>query len=277
MKRYTNILVLTCLLLPACHHGTNKQQRATAHLNNAYHFAATGQFSKARTETDSIHILYPEQVSIRRQAKRLCDSIGYVEGQRTIAYTDSVLKVLLPEAEKLLKIFKYEKNTAYERNGKYVHRLLSTNSNTARCYLQCYVSDQRVTTVKSYYFGPTAIEQNAIELSANGMEIRCTGKNHTFESEGRHEIMTLDENESLQLLNFVSAHRQERIRVRLNGTRPYVYYLQDNEKAALEDTYRLSLLMQDIRKLEEQMQLAEQQINKWEEQNNQKHAVKHIK
>lgn len=264
MKRTFYLFCLAGTLLSACGNHPSHQELAQAYLDNAYKSASAGQFGNARAITDSIHALYPEQVSVRRLAKRLCDSIGYIEACRTAAYSDSMRQVLLPQADLLLKQFRYEKNDKYEQNGKYVHRLLSTGQNTSRCYLQCYVSDQRVTHIKSYYYGQNAIRQEAVELSANGMEIRCAGNNHSFESEGWHEIMTIGEEESLQLLNFVSAHRQERIRVRLSGKTPYVYYLQDNEKAALEDTYRLSLLMRDIRRIEENIQQAERQIGKWE-------------
>ncbi|MCM1034823.1 MAG: hypothetical protein NC038_04540 [Paludibacter sp.] len=264
MKIHVYLLFGATLLLQSCQIGKSNHEHAQEYLDSAYRFAAAGQFSHARTTTDSIHLLYPEQVDIRRQAKHLCDSIDYVEALRTHAYSDSVLQTVLPQADLLLKQFRYEKNDTYEQNGKYVHRLLTTKSNTARCFLQCYVSDQRTTIVKSYYKGDRPIHQSEIELSANETSIQCIGSNYQFESEGWHEIMSMNEEESLRILHFVAENRRERIRVKINGSSSYIYYLQDNEKAALEATYQLSLLMRDIRQLENNMQQANRQIMKWE-------------
>lgn len=257
-------LLLACsILFVGC--TENDTQRATSRLEKAQEYADSGQLNNARREIDSIHILYPKVVEVRRQAKHLSDSIAYVEAVRTYAYSDSVRNVLSGQADKLLKKFRYEKNSTYEDKGKYVHRLLQTSGyNTSRCYLQCYVGDDRTTTLKSYYYGTKAIRHEEITLSSEGENINDKGSNHTFENEGWHEILSFDEEASLRLLNFISTHKSNRIRVQLAGTSPYTYYLQDNEKTALDETYHLGLLMHDIKQIEDAMRTADRTIGKWE-------------
>ncbi len=266
MKYKSIILCLVLCAFAACNTKSDAEL-AMERVEQARTLVETNQLNQAKIALDSVHTLFPKEVAARRLAKSLNDSIVYIEAQRTLAYSDSMLSVLLPQVDPLLKKFRYEKNEQYEDDGKYVHYLLKTTSNTSRCYLQCYVSDQRKTTLKSYYFGATPLHQERITLTSNEMSIEQTGSQHAFEAEGWHEILTLDEEHALQLLNFISAHRQDRIKVTLGGKSNYIYYLQANEKEALEQTYLLGTLMRDIRRLEENINIANKQIARYNEKN----------
>ncbi len=266
--KYNRIVMLGLIIvgaLSAC--SKSDAELAQERVEEARTLVQNNQLNQAKILLDSVHTLYPKEVPSRRAAKHLNDSITYLEAQRTLAYSDSMLQTLLPQVDPLLKKFRYEKNDKYEDEGKYVHYLLKTTSNTSRCYLQCYVSDQRKTSLKSYYFGAKPIQQERITLTANEMSVDFSGTQHSFEAEGWYEILTLDEEHALQLLNFISAHKQDRIKVTLSGKSNYIYYLQANEKEALEQTYLLGTLMRDIRRLEENINIANKQIARYNEKN----------
>jgi hypothetical protein len=75
--------------------------------------------------------------------------------------------------------------------------------------------------------------------------------------------MTIEGEQALSLLNFISTHHSARIRVEGIGKKSYnnwVYYLNDNEKNALSDTYQLGWLMKDIKHIEQMQQTANKQI-----------------
>ncbi len=261
MKKYLLIL-LAAAVVTAC--GKSDAELAADRVATARQLILQNQLNQAKIELDSVHVLFPREVPARRIAAHLSDSITYIEAQRTLAYSDSLLNTLLPQVDPLLKNFRYEKNEQYEDNGKYVHRLLRTSSNAARCYLQCYVSDQRQTTLKSYYYGAKKIEHKSLTMEANGAQLTAQGSLHTFQTEGWHEILTLNEEDALQLLNFISANKADRIKVVLQGKSNYIYYLQKNEKDALEQTYLLGILMRDIRQLEQNISTASRQISRFE-------------
>lgn len=209
----------------------------------------------------------PKRNSTTPNSQRFGRQHPYLEAQANIAYTDSILPPLLQQADLLLKQFRYEKNEKYETYGRYVHHLLTTSSNTSRNFLQAYVQDNRTTIVKSYYYGFQSIQQEAITLSANGEEIHAQGSNHRFEANGWHEIMTMEDSRALEVLNFISAHTNDRVRVTGKGTKPtntWVYYLTDKEKQALSDTYQLGWLMKDIKRAEEIQNTAQKQIERFQ-------------
>ena len=258
-------LSLCALLLAAC--APSDTEQAQVLVQQAQTLVDNGQWRQARIVLDSVHATYPREVAQRRLAKALGDSITYLEAQSTLAYADSMLPPLLEQSDKLLKQFKYEKDAQYEDKGRYVHRLLHTSSNTARNFLQAYVRDDRQTIVKSYYYGSYQVNQQQVTLSAQGEELRFSGSNHAFEVEGWHEIMTLEDETALQLLNFISAHHSDRVRVHGVGLKPthtWVYYLNDKEKEALSATYQLGFLMKDILRLEQMANTARNQIAHYE-------------
>lgn len=258
---YLYLLLLICI---ACQ--PSDEQRAQELVNQAQTLVNEGLWRQARIVIDSLHVTYPMEVDQRRAAKAISDSITYLEAQATLAYVDTLLPPLLEQADKVLKRFKYEKNEKYEDHGKYVHRLLSTNTNTSRNFIQAYVLDNRQTVVKSYYYGTKQMNQASITLSANDESNIYHGSNHHFQDGAHYEIMTLDEDRSLALLNFISAHNDTRIRVEGKGdtpTRNWVYYLNDKEKEALSDTYQLGWLMKDIKRLEQMQHTAKAQIDRF--------------
>lgn len=263
-KQHLFICALCAMLFTACQ--PSEEQRAATLVNDAKQLVDGGQWRQARIVLDSLHLTYPKQVAQRRLAKALEDSITYLEAQRTLAYVDTLLPPLLAQADQLIKRFKYEKNEKYEDHGKYVHRLLSTGSNTSRNFIQAYVLDSRQTVVKSYYYGTYQVNQQTLRLSANGEETIFSGRNHHFQDGAHHEIMTFDEDNALAVLNFINTHQNSKVRVEGVGDKPtrnWVYYLNEKEKEALSDTYQLGFLMKDINQLERMQRTANAQINRY--------------
>ena len=260
-----SIVLLICIaFLCGCNGKKKEHQAAMQRYEQASQLAQAGQLNAAKIELDSVHILYPKQVEIRRLAKHLEDSIGLVEAERNLQYADSLLAIVLPEVDKQVKSFKYEKKDLYEDHGRYVHRLLTTGRNDSRCFLQCYVTDDFHTILKSYYFGSSSLEQTGIELSANDNTIGVDGENHSFQAEGWHEILTVSEEDAMRLLEFVDMNRSERVKVTLHGKRNYAYYLQDVEKTALVETRQLAISMQDAHCLEQMRTVSEKQIERYQ-------------
>lgn len=275
MNQFRTHIFVTCLCVALCLWsctGARQQREAQQRVDAASALVEQHRYEAALQQLDSVHALYPKQVAQRKQAKALKDTIVYLQSQQTLRYADSLLQPLLPEVDKLLKEFRFEKNDSYEDHGQYVYRNLQTGWNTNRCFLQAYVSDDRKTLVKSYYYGARQINQTAVRLQAGDQEIEQLGQNHAFEVEGWHEILTLADDQALEVLNFISSHFGERVKVSVSGksgkAAAAVYYLTDSEKQALDKTYRLGLLMRDIDQLEQQISLASKRIEHFENKKN---------
>lgn len=266
MKKQILFYALLLLHFVACTPKLTDAEKADLRLQAARQMIVDNRLNAAKSELDSVHLLYPKQVTQRRAANYLSDSIAYIESLRTLAYCDTMLIQKEQESQMLLADFRFEKNDKYEDNGHYVYKLLRTESNTERCYLQTYVTQDYKVFVKSNYCGTKKIEHSQVELLANDLSVSSgAGNNHTFTDGGlTWEILTLSDDAAMSLLNFISANETERIQVRLSGTSTYVYYLTESERKALGTTYHLAVVMRDIDQLQQEIRKAHYIINKFE-------------
>lgn len=257
------VLFLSFVLLAMMSCNTKQKQAAKAQerVDNAKMLVEQGNLNAAKMQLDSVHLLFPKQVAQRRAAKDLMDSIVYIEAQRNLHYSDSLLQPLLPQVDALLKKFNCEKNEKYENNGRYVHKQLPTDRNINRCFIQAYVGEDVKTVMKSYYCGKKAINHEAVTFAVGEDYQTFKGSTHAFEGlGGQYEILNLSEEDALSALGFIAAHPKDRIKVTLSGEKDYVYYLNQKEKDALAETCQLALLMRDVRELEHQVNVANLQI-----------------
>lgn len=272
------IITLSLVALSAC--SPSPKEKAEQLLQEAQAMTDEGNWNGAKLRLDSLHATYPKEVAVRREAKQLEDSIIYIESERNMRYADSLLQPMLPEVDELLKQFRYEKDDRYEDNGRYVHRLLQTERNTSRCYLQAYLTDARTAIVKSYYYGAQRLDLTAVEVTGrDGLTTRISGHGHSFQSEGWHSVMTLSDDEALQLLERVNQEGDgDRVRVVIYGTntkgeeRSQIYYLTPTEEEALNATCQLGIRIRDVHQLEEIIRVSEARIHKYVTQHNEKFA-----
>ncbi|MEE1070613.1 MAG: hypothetical protein U0K81_09110, partial [Paludibacteraceae bacterium] len=80
------------------------------------------------------------------------------------------------------------------------------------------------------------------------------------------QITTIEDSTAMQALRFIDAYAHDRIRVRYasetqSGT---VFYLNDNDKKALLQSYHLAIVIRDIRELEKRIRITSLQIEKYQ-------------
>ncbi|MBR1564131.1 MAG: hypothetical protein IJ650_02160 [Paludibacteraceae bacterium] len=265
MKK-TVLFALMLLAMVSCNTKQKQLKQAEQRVAAAQQMVECGNLNAAKLQLDSVHLLYPKQVQVRRRAKALMDSIVYIEAKRNLQYSDSLLQPLLPEVDKMLRKFYNEKNGEYEFYGRYVHKQLPTDRNFNRCFLQAYVNEDIRIAMKSYYCGQKAVNHESLTLTVGEEYQTMNGKTHSFETDGNHyEILNLEEQDAISALKFIAAHDKDRIKVTLGGSGSnYVYYLNQTEKQALAETCQLALAMLDVRQLEQQINIAQAQIDKYE-------------
>ncbi len=205
-------------------------------------------------------------ISDLKQQKAAEDSAALAAQQRSLLYYESLRDSLLPVAAELLKKnFVYEKDERYEEHGHYVHRLLRTTSNTTRCYIQTYATDDYQLQVKVYLVGSKPLYPESITLSSGDVHTTQIGSAHSFEAEGWHEMLTLQNQTALEALRFIDGYCSERVLATINGKKgKYKFYLSDRDKQALVDTHQLGQVMRDIHQLETQINQTNIEIQKYE-------------
>ena len=202
--------------------------------------------------------------SERRAAQRVSDSTELIRQEKTVAYTDSILQVLLPRVDTLLQLFEYEKYEKYEDKGRYIHRRLKTTRNVGRSHLQVYVADDGTLSMRSYYFGSKALAHTWITLRADSNQLRTKGSLHSLQTEEAIEITTIESDDAEQMLRFVDGYTSSKIQIILEGNnQKYIYSLPQADRQALIASYQLSAYIHDIKELESRLRQASLQVQKY--------------
>ena len=251
-------LFLIGFMAVSCQSETDTQ-KAERYLDQARRSVAESHYNQAKILLDSIHECYPREVAVRRMAKHLADTISVIENERTIFYCDSLIPLKYEEIKTAQKNFRREEDTAYIDEARFVHRLLRTENNALRCYLQAKVGEKGTIFLKSMYCG-RPIEHHLVELHNNAFSVKAKGDNvHAFKLDNTHcETLMFAQNEALSLLNFINEYAQERIEVMLVGaSSSYSYVLMESERKAMAESYALSVLLSDYERLMQERRRAD--------------------
>lgn len=202
----------------------------------------------------------------RRQQKHQQDSIALVQQERTLDYYQTQLDSLMPHADSLLRLFAYDRDERYQDNGYYGKRSQQSSHNAGRCYPQVLVRDDGRAQVRFFYYGTSHIDFQRVTLAVEDLEITLSGSVHSFEAEGWHQILTLQDSTAYEALRFIDAHERDRVRVSYKGESRTgaVYYLNDQDREALLQGYALSVVMTDVYELEKRIRHTALEVQKYQ-------------
>ena len=263
MKKYLLVAILGWLLV-ACNMG--KKTLPQDYFTQALSCIDQQNYQQARFYLDSVHLVFPQEVPARQRARDLADSIDYLESKRTVAFTDSVLKKLYAQVDSQMPFYQYEQKTKYEKYGKYVHKDLRYWRNTFATFLYAYILDNGQLAVQMHYRGDQKINIRCVEVFSKNVFNRYVGEHYSFYTdESWFERMTFDPKDSKKILNFISANKESRtVFARLVGRTDIDVPIYRHQIRALEDTYYLAQMMEDIKNMERQLQIGQRKIERYE-------------
>lgn len=259
--------IITCILicsviLSSCNSKEKQEKQADERLKHIEQLISENNYSTAKFEIDSIHILFPRLVSKRKIAAAYQDTIIRRESSRTLAYSDSILPIKQHEFDSIQRDFRFEKNDKYQEFGNYVYKSQITEQNAGRNYLKCYVDENADLYLISNVSG-SRIEHNAVQLTANEISIQTDTTNtskanfHNFSDAGMYwESLTLKNEAESGLTAFITENQKERIKVILTGKKQISYYLSEQDKKAIAATYRFWVLKKDLKQLQKEIEKA---------------------
>lgn len=221
MTIFRNLLVyllLATFVFSSCTSQKEKDEKSALHLlTEATEQVKVYEHSKALQLLDSLHKNYPMQVSIRRQADQIQDTIEWRISKKDLKYCDSLLLIRNIEFENLKKNFKFVKNEKYEALGQYLHHnfsneILSSNINS-------YIDEDGKVFLKCTYTGPK-IGINQIVFKSGSKSLKSPvggdGNYHQYISDGQNFEQLIISGESAKAaLVFLTENKN--IQCSLNG------------------------------------------------------------
>lgn len=256
--RKIGILLFIAVLCAGCDSKGEKQ--AAERLLKARQAFEQGAFNEAKSELDSIKILFPRAVQARKDGIRLLQELELVEQQQTLSYLDSLHAEKLAEFETIKGKFILEKDTAYQEIGNYVWPTQVIEKNLHRSFLRFQVSEQGVLTMTSIYCGASFIHHVAIKVSApDGTFAETPASKDSYETTDLGEkiekadfIIEQDGN----VMGFIYLNNDKNIRVDYLGERKYTTTMSATDRLALKETYELAQVLSTLKQIEKEQEEA---------------------
>ena len=261
MKKSAICIALAAVTLTGCN---NDEKKAQARLDSARNMYERNELFAAKSEIDSIRILYPKEFKVIREGLTLMRQVEQKEAERNLAFCDSLIPIRQQELEGLKKGFNLEKDSAYNEIGNYVSKQQTIERNIQRCYIRSGVNEKGEMYLASVYFGANPLNHTGIKLSTKDGLFAETpaipydgGLNYRFKDLGNTtEVVTYQGEKCEDVVKFIFANQKERIKVEYTGGKPYVLYIADADKKAIASTYELATVLSDIEKLTKEKEKA---------------------
>ncbi len=265
LKKKIFYFIPLLFLMLSCNSAEKKETaEIQQRLSNIEQLIEDNSLNAAKVELDSIHILFPRKVDARRVAKAWEDTIVRIENQRTLAYCDSLLPIRLHQQDSIQKNFRFEKNETYQSVGNYIYKTLPIEANYNRVYLRAYVDENADCFLVSNFTADYRLEHTSVKASMGDTYVSTDTIpltdpfNHSFKEDGMYwEIVTFKNEAAGNVLAFINMYAKQRIKITLSGKRVYHYYLAENDKKALSETYALWQVKKDIKVLKKEWERAQ--------------------
>lgn len=254
MKKKPILLALatTGLMFLSC--AENVEKSAQRFLNAAEEALAAGQFGEAKTQIDSVKIVYPKAFEARRAGIELMRRVELAEAEQTYAYTDSLLTVNTALAEELIPKFAFEKDTDYQEVGNYLAPSQQIEKNLTRSYLRATVDEKGRMTLTSQWRGASYIHHRAVKVSAGGTYAQTPEAENPYES---YDAMAKTERNDYVLgedggvIEFIALHSGEAVKVEFLGEKTTsTTTLTRADTKAVADVLELARVLKTISELD---------------------------
>jgi hypothetical protein len=256
------IILIVVLLCASCRQ-PSEQELAETELQIADSLYRTHRYEAALAHIDTIHIRYPQQIRIRKQAKLIELRIHIEEEDSTYVRAERALLERTDSFNRLSRgPYLFEKNTKYQREGFYTHRSQSASGIKGRTLLKASVDEMGRLTLQSISWGRTG--HTSFKATCEGQEAESSviaiGSGWHFLSEiggMRYEKLIYRGEEAQRLTNFLVA-QEKPIRITLlDGEKKMGSYLLSRaDQQALKEMSRLAESLRRTREAEHQLSVA---------------------
>ena len=265
-KSIFSLSLLVLMTFIACNNTSKKAQARLVHAKELYE---KNDLYTAKQEIDSIRILYPKEYKAIKEGLTLIRQIEVKEQKRNLAYCDSLLPIRQAQAEEMKKDFLLEKDTAYNEIGNYVFKSQTIERNVQRCYIRCGVDEKGEMYLASVYYGKNPLKHTYVKVSIpDGLFAETQaipydgGNNYRFEDLGMTtEVVTYKSDKAKDAIKFIYSYPKERIKVEYMGGKPFIIYLADLDKKAIQVTYDFACVLSDIENIQKNVEKSKKKLD----------------
>ena len=253
LVKISAICFVLIALAVACSH---YDRAARAYLAQAEMAYETGNFPLAMLKIDSLRILFPRALPEIRESIELRQRVRMAENVRHIAFADSILVEKRTLFNEMLPLFYLVHDADLQDVGEFQPRVYPHSISLNRSGLRAGVNEQGAFYIESVLVG-NPIRHNKIRVSlrdgsfAETHPVTSEGFNHRFSTlDNSYEIVRYRGDAENGVAEFITAFQNQPITVQFIGNRTTSLTLSNAEKQGIAQTFELSILINEIERLE---------------------------
>ena len=258
------LIIFFCgtLALTACGNGIEK--KANEKLMVAKAAYERGDYEEAKTQIDSIKILYPKAFEARKAGQELMLDVELKAQQEILAFLDSALQAKQAAFDAIKGKYTLEKDAEYQQVGNYIWPTQAIEKNLHRSFLRFQVSEQGIMSMTSIYCGAHNIHHVAVKVTApDGSFAETPAAKDSYETTDLGEKIEKADfklGEDGNVMGFLYLNKDKNIKVNYQGERPYSITMTAADRQALASVYELAQLLSSMTEIKKNMEEANLKI-----------------
>lgn len=225
---------------------------------------ATGDYSLAKLQIDSIRTLYPKAFEVRKAGIKLMQQVDLQEQQKTLVYLDSVMAVKQASLDSIKGNFVLEKDTAYQEVGNYFYPTQTVEKNIGRSFLRGQVNERGEMSITSIYCAGGKLHHRAVKVSVDDLFAETPISPDCYETTDLGKAIEKADYKlgaDGDVIAFIIANQdKKRIRLEFIGDRNYKTTMQPNDIKAIAELSRLAQILSSIEAIKKEQNEANLKI-----------------
>ena len=241
------LIIFFCgtLALTACGNGIEK--KANEKLTIARAAYERGDYEEAKTQIDSIKILYPKAFEARKAGQELMLDVELKAQQEILAFLDSALQAKQAAFDAIKGKYTLEKDAEYQQVGNYIWPTQAIEKNLHRSFLRFQVSEQGIMSMTSIYCGAGNIHHVGVKvMTPDGSFAETPTSKDSYETSDMNEKIEKADyklGEDGNVIEFLNLNKDKNIRVEFIGDRRYTTTMSPTDRQAVAGVYELSKIL----------------------------------
>ena len=235
MMKKTDYLLLRHAGTDSCGNGIEK--KANEKLTIARAAYERGDYEEAKTQIDSIKILYPKAFEARKAGQELMLDVELKAQQEILAFLDSALQAKQAAFDAIKGKYTLEKDAEYQQVGNYIWPTQAIEKNLHRSFLRFQVSEQGIMSMTSIYCGAGNIHHVGVKvMTPDGSFAETPTSKDSYETSDMNEKIEKADyklGEDGNVIEFLNLNKDKNIRVEFIGDRRYTTTMSPTDRQAV--------------------------------------------
>ena len=259
MKKTGLSALLALSVLAGC--GDGGEKAAQLHLQKAEKALQMEMFSEAKSQIDSIKVMYPKAFEARKQGIKLMQQVDLKEQQKTLVYLDSAMQVKQAQFDSIKGNFVLEKDTVYQEIGNWFYPTQVVEKNVGRSFLRGQVNELGEMSLTSIYCAGGQVNHTSVKVSVGDTfaETPMSNDSYTTTDLGKTiEKADYKVGEDGGVVGFILTNQDKNIQLTFIGDKTYRTAMQKNDRKAIVELAELARIlsgMEEIRKQQKEANL----------------------